>query len=196
MPSSFGPVSDPETFDRESQLIVGAVPPVGIVLEVFLVHERRQGIIATTEPAGVLARAEVLPGLLKPSQRVGKHGVARQVAGRLLMRLLGQILDDRTHRRPILRGRVEAAADRDLPHPTGLHVVPRPTVVVVGMRHASHHAELVGDPGQLGQVLADQEPRSARSDGSERTANPLGGFRFEVEGLELARTAEEEQEDH
>src|SRR5262249_52285105 len=105
-------------------------------------------------------------------------------------------LDDRPHGRPIPRCGVEAAAYGYVPDLAGLNVMRRTAVIVVGVSHRPHDAELVGDLGQSGEVLADPEARGAAGDGTERTTDLLRRVGLEVEGLELARAAEEVDKDH
>ena len=71
-----------QALDLEGQLLVAAVAPVGVVLEVLLVDHGRQRVVPPAQPAGILAGAEILAGLLQPAQRVGHDGIARQVARR------------------------------------------------------------------------------------------------------------------
>ena len=70
-----------EPFDLKCELIITAIAPVRIVLEVLLVDHGRERVVAPAQPAGVLAGTKVLSGFLEPPQRVGHDGVAGKAAG-------------------------------------------------------------------------------------------------------------------
>src|SRR5947209_74412 len=69
-------------------------------------------------------------------------------------------------------------------------------MIVVSMRHRANDAEVIREPSQLRQVLADAQGRGPRSDRPERPADAARRFRLHVERFELAGSAEEIQEDH
>ena len=76
-----------------------------------------------------------------------------------------------------------------------LNVMPAPTVVVPGVRHRADDAELVGDRGRAGKMLANPQPGRAAVDRTEGAADRVRGLRLHIKCFELARSAEKEQED-
>src|SRR5688500_10852695 len=105
--------------------------------------------------------------------------------------VLAQMLDNGTNARPVARGSIEAAADRDLPRVTGLNVMPAAAMVVVGMCHAADDTELVARRGKLRQGFANEQARRLAGRGLEWPADLRRRLRLQIERLKLARSAEQ-----
>ena len=136
------------------------------------------------------------PCALKVAESARHHRIARQIARGTSRISLRKTLDHGTHRRPIAAGGVEAAADRDMPTFAGLQIMAGAAVIVVGMRHRPHDAELVGHLCQARQMLAHQQPRRAARRRSKRPPNLRDRVGLHVKRLKLARAAEQKHEDH
>src|SRR5688500_15696751 len=76
----------------------------------------------------------------------------------------------------------------------GLNVMPGSTVIIVAVRHRADDAKLVAGGRQARKLIADQQARRFAGGRLEGAADLFGRIRLEVEGLELARSAEEGQE--
>ncbi len=58
------------------------------------------------------------------------------------------------------------------------------------------HRDLVHEPGDSRQMLADLDPRQPRGDGLELTADAVGRFEFEVEGVLVRQTPRQVDHNH
>ncbi len=184
-----------QSLNLKPQFAIGAVAPVRVVGGAAFVDGSGHGLVSRTEPARVFARSTEDESFLNSSERVWQHDIAGQVT-RVRFGGLAEICgNDRAHRRPIVGRRVEAPADRDLPGMACLQVVAGRAVVVIRMAHRPDDAELVRDSGRPRQVLTDPQPGRAAGDRAERSADGVRGLGFQIEGLELARAAEQKQED-
>ncbi len=78
---------------------------------------------------------------------------------------------------------------------TGLHrLMPDLMNGCSAMCHRPHESISVGHRRHEWQMLADLDTGNIRSNGPERAANGFGRVRLRVPGIEVARTADEEQD--
>ena len=136
-----------------------------------------------------------MTAFLQFAQPVRHHGIAGEFTIEAARGLLVEIFHDRADGGPIFGSGEKTTADRDVPLSSCLNVMSAPAVIVEIMSHGSNDTELVRDIGQFGQVFTDQQPWCAATDGEKRPSDFGGSIRFEVEGLVLARTAEQKQKD-
>ena len=144
--------------DSKVKFFIGTVTEVWIVLAVALIDDGIEWVIGSSQPASCFSRSTQLDlVVLQASEGIRNDHVAGQFELRLSGMLQVMLLDDRSHRGPVVGCDVEATSDRYVPAVSGLDVVTGATVIVVGVAHGFHDGILIGDRSQSRQVFTDLE---------------------------------------
>ena len=177
-----------KTFDPEVEFLFRALTKERVVGLALAADIRGHRVVGIPEPAGVLTCPVIT---LQVPESVRQVHVIRKRA-RLVSRVLRDVFDNRSHRRPVRWPRVNVGTvlGRSRPLVAGLDVVTG-VVVVVRMRHRPDDCQAVRHLGGAMQVLADPQAGGSRADRLKRTAYLFGRFGLHIQRFQLARPAEQ-----